>query len=157
MATALRVTTNVSVSGQYVKTADLETATTPIAISKKQDYTNGSGSEQCDLHVADTRSGTETINLNSTLTDIYGTTANFAKIRELIIVNNETTDGNDIVLTGDFITGALGVVTSITVEAGGVFHVRSPITGLTVTDAGQNDITVTGAYSYDIIIEGIAT
>lgn len=157
MSTALIVSRVLSYLGSYVKTADLETATTPIAITKKQDYTNGTGSEQCDLHVADTRAGTETIDLNSTLTDIFGVTANFATIRELTIVNRRTASGEDIVLTGNFITGALGTITSVTVEPGGVFHVSSPIDGFTVTGGSQDSITVTGAaYAYDIIVEGIA-
>jgi hypothetical protein len=157
MATALTISRSLSFSGSYVKTADLETATTPIAINKSQDYTNGTSSQQCNLHVADTRAGTETIDLNSTLTDIYGTTANFATIREFTIINRQTGAGENLVITGDFVNQAFGAITSIIVEPGGIFHVSSPITGFTVTAGSQDEITVTGAsYAYDIIIEGIA-
>ncbi len=111
MATTLTVTRKLSLSGLFRNVADLTTPNEPIAINVTKAYGAGSGADQADEFVADNRSvaaAPETIDLTSTLTNAFGTTASFTKIREMTIVNKSTTAGEKLTLSGSLLDGMSG-------------------------------------------------
>ena len=161
MATSLKATSTLGLSGSYTSTGTKVTGTTPIAETAKQDYTNGTGDNTADVPIIERRAATETIDLTSDLTDIYGNTANLAKIREITIVNLSTTSGETLTISGNFMTAVLGNASyTVVIPPGGRWHQTAPVDGFTVTNTTQDQMTVTkaaGTGSYDLVILGEQT
>lgn len=102
--------------------------------------------------------------LYGSLTDAGGNTINLATVRELIILNQATTSGYDLEVSGNFVTGALMAdwvddALKLLCEPGlsdtepGVLHFKSAIDGFTVTDTTQERITLDpGANTFDVLL-----
>lgn len=116
-------------------------------------------------------SGTLTIDLDGALADLFGTTAAFATITGLHIINHSdaprSIDGAtaaaatdaDCVIGGDFITTEYGASTSIPLPAGAQF-LHGPMS-LDVTATSGDQITITNsdaenAAYVDVVIVGTA-
>lgn len=100
----------------------------------------------------------------------FGDILTFAEIKELQVINNSTTDGDDLNVGGNGspTSGALltaifrgGNDAGITVPASGAFVIASPLSGFAVT-GGSADIlriynsgTGPSGISYDLIVKGV--
>ncbi len=147
----------------YSKTFDLGNQTGGPRFSRSQAWTNGSGSGQGNTVFHDTRtlasSTAETIDLTSTLSDDFGTTILFTKVKEIWIRNNNTTTAQVMTVSGNAMGAFLGTTTH-TQEIGptGEWGVSSPVDGMTITNTSQDQLTLTpGAYEviYEIVIIGV--
>src|SRR5262245_18892644 len=101
MATFTNVSGSVNLNTAFAKTVSTGVITTlniPATINQAVTYTNGTGTSQCDLVYAKSLSLAATptsLDLTS-LTDLSGTSINFARVREVQIVNQSTTAGRTI-------------------------------------------------------------
>lgn len=136
-------------------------------VSLAMTFANGTGVDQIDSFWYDRRSlaaTTETLDLSGGLTDAFGTAFSFAKVKLLIVKNNNTTAGHTLKIGGNasnqfllFTDGS----DKYTLGPGGIFMVAEPCAaGLAVT-AATGDILKMDAgaqtISYDILIAGIHT
>lgn len=152
---------------KLTKDIDLKSAAAPLQFSRGYALPNGTGSGQADLIWDDRRtiaaSGTDDLDLAGTLTDIYGATVTFARIKA-IVVAAAAGNANNVVIgaaaTNQFV-GPFGSAThTCHVRPGGVAaFVATDATGWPVT-AGTGDllrIANSGAgtsVTYDIVLLG---
>jgi hypothetical protein len=128
--------------------------------------TNGTSTDEADLVFRDQRtlalSTSENLDLAGSLTDAYGTTITFAKVKALYVKAATANTGNIIVggaAANTFVGAFADASDKIVIPAGGMYQVADAKTGWTVT-AGTADILKIenddGAASgtYDIIIVG---
>ena len=125
------------------------------------DRTPDRGVQQGDEFFSDERTlegASETINLTSTLTNKFGDTANFAKIREIWIANRSATTLEVLTLTGTFIEALIGGASPApTVDPLGWWIRSSPIDGYNT--AGATELTVdpgSDTITYWLMILGVA-
>lgn len=92
----------VEVSSSHIKSLDLGDATFPIALTQAITLLNGTGAGQADLIFTDTRtlsaSASESLDLAGSLTDAYGATMTFARIKA-VIVAAASGNTNDVQVT----------------------------------------------------------
>lgn len=124
----------------------------PIAATSSLNYTNGTASNQVDTVYAKSVSlaaTTQTLALNS-LTDPAGNTINFARVRELIIINTSAVAGCDLQVYQGTSNGwaPLGATSASPGYAryGGLFRLSDPLS----TGAGTGNVT--GGSSYNITL-----
>lgn len=164
MAT-LSVATGFTIQGTFTSNPDLTTAIEALAIAVKQDYASGTGAQQGNQFFSDSRSvngSSENLDLAGGLTDAFGTTLTFTKIRHLAFHNKSTVAAETLLISGNFVTGALlsGWVdddVKIIVPPRGWLVLSSPEDGYTVTGTSQDIVKVDpGAnnISYDLYIIG---
>jgi hypothetical protein len=114
----------------------------PATISQNLGYTNGTASNQVDTLYAKqlTLAGaTTTIDLTS-LTDPAGVSVNFARVRELIVVNTATTAGFDVKVEAGASNGWAPLPTSadpLTARYGGSIRLSDPVS----TGASNGNVT----------------
>lgn len=125
---------------------------------------DGTGSKQNDKQWHDRRTlvaTSEELDLAGSLTNVFGDTVTFAKIRAILIVNRSKVATEKLLIGGSAANAFINWVASSTdiihIDAGGAFLLTSPIDGFAVTagtgdklkiDAGADTIT------YDIILLG---
>jgi hypothetical protein len=151
-----------SVQIGYLGSNDLSTLIQNLAQSFSQSWTSGTGNNQCNALFADTRTAagaTDSLDLYGGLTDAYGTTLNFTKIRGVLVRNQATTTAFVLKLAGSFMTGPVlnGTTPELEVNPSGIWYQTNPIDGWTVTNTTQDVLSVNpGANTiiYDIIIMG---
>lgn len=111
----------------------------------------------------------QTYDLAGGVTDRFGNTITFLKVKEITICNKSTTAGEDIVFGGQAATGGNLISTlfngattaGITIRAGGIMVWADPLTGITIT-GGTADVLMignegTGPIEFDLIIKGTRT
>lgn len=124
-------------------------------------FTNGTGSGQADLLLAQTislsSSGTQTFDLDAgTLLDPAGNALTFVKIKAIIVAHSSSSAASAISIGGDFSSTA-GIGTNALV-AGGSNLIADP-TGYTVTATSADVLTVVNAdasntATFDIFLIG---
>lgn len=140
--TTLRVAASVT----QTKALDLAVARMPLDIDISMPLGSGTGAGQADLVFADTRtlaaSATEDLDLAGVLTDAFGATLTFARIKG-IIVKAASGNTNNIVVGGaasNAWSTLLGATGTATVRPGGYFAAgASDATAYAVT-AGTGDL-----------------
>lgn len=156
----------VEVSSDHIKSLDLGDAHFLIALRQALTLLNGTGAGQADLIFTDSRtlgaSGTENLDLAAALTDAFGATITFARIKAVIIAANQG-NTNDVQITRPATNGVplfLAASDGIAVRPGGLFAwACSDATGIVVT-AGTGDLlTITNSagttgVTYKVIIIG---
>lgn len=154
-----------AVNGVYKGVNDLGTPSISLAELAAIDLVEGTASGAADLVFADERtlaaSATENLDLAGGLTDPFGVTLTFAKVKAIIIIANAA-NSNDVVAgaaTNPF-TGPLGGTTpTVSVKPGGFYAIGHPGAGWTVTAATADILKVANGSSgtsvtYRIIIIG---
>ncbi len=167
MATSFAGTVKVLLSGTYTKDVDLGTLTYNLNSSYPITLTNGTGADQANMIFSDTRtlvaSATENLDLYGGLTDAFGATINFTKIKG-IIVSAASANTNDVILGGDatttFFTWVGSEASSVAIKPGGTFCLMSPnAASYAVTTSTLDLLMVTNSSSgtpvtYDIVLIG---
>lgn len=144
MATDLRGRIEVNADFTYSNVNDVQRTNQNASLNYSQDYTNGTGDEQADkLWTTEyTQSAAVTIDLAGSLTDIYGTTLTFTKIRAIVIKNLSTTTGFNLLVGGAasnaFSTPFADATDKVKVPPGGCLVLAAPLDGFAVT-AGTGD------------------
>jgi hypothetical protein len=130
-----------SVNGLASSAADFTTAVAPLARTYQQLYSTGTGASQADRIFHDQRtiiaSGTDDLDLAGVLTDVFGVTVTFARIRGLIVAAASTNTNNVIIgnaTSNGFITWVGAAAHTVTVRPGGFL-------ALTATDATSYAVT----------------
>jgi hypothetical protein len=165
---AVTATVTQSVSGSHTSTADLGTPTFPFSTSASVAYTSGTGAGAVDRVFTDTRtlaaSGTEDLDLAGSLTDIYGATITFARIKA-IHIKAATGNTNNVQVTRPASNGTPWLMAAgdgIALRPGAAFTWSSgsaDATGVAVT-AGTGDlVTITNSagttgVDYTVVILG---
>jgi hypothetical protein len=156
----------VTVSSSQVTTLDLGDATFPISFTQAISLLNGTGAGQADRVFTDTRtltaSAAESLDLAGALTDAFGATVTFARIKT-VIVAALATNTNDVQVTRPASNGVplfMAAGDGIPVRPGGAFAwFCSDVTGIAVT-AGTGDLLTltnsagTTSVTYTILIFG---
>lgn len=150
-----------SVSGTFSNPLDHSIPTSRIGVNLLKQYTSGTGANQANQWWADRRTtpaGAESLDLFGGLTDAFGNTINFATIREIIVQSRSTTTAERLSLSGTAFSD-MGLITLLSIGAGGRFMLSSPIDGFAITDSSGDILTVTptpsnGSHVYDIFLIG---
>lgn len=167
---ALTATVRAEIGSSYTSVLDQGTATFPASVSSIIQFTNGSGANQVDRLFSDQRtitaSSNEDLDLAGSLTDAFGATLTFVRVKA-IIVKAAAGNTNNVVVGGaasNQFVGPFGAAThTIAVKPGGALIFVAPdATGWAVT-AGTGDllrIANSGAgtsVTYDIQILGASS
>lgn len=146
-------------------TAGLATPTDDLTYHKNYQWTSGTGASQSDKRFRGSytisASSTQTLDLAGSLTDPFGATITFAKIKkvEIYAASGNTNDVNVIRPASNGVPLFLAAGDGIPVKPGGALVWVAPGTGVTVT-AGTGDLldltNSAGGTSVDVdvIIEG---
>lgn len=166
MATSFSGNVKLSVSGVYSNTIDIGNISQNIGYASTTTLTNGTGADQANMIFTDTRtlaaSNSEDLDLAGGLTDVYGTTITFTKIKG-IIIKASSANTNNVVVGGDA-SGLVNWVGNandvINVRPGGMFCLMAPdATAYAVTGSTGDLLQIANSSSgtsvtYDIILIG---
>jgi hypothetical protein len=156
---------NLSVTGRQTSALDLGTATLPFALSLALELASGTGASQADRVFTDTRtlgaSATEDLDLAAVLLDAFGAAITFVKVKA-IIITAAAGNTNDVQLTRPASNGVplfLAAADGIAIKPGGCFAWFCPGTGITVTPATGDLLTLTNGggttgVTYSVVILG---
>ena len=168
MSKTLSTQFNVQLSGTYAKTADFSSPTALILRTLSDSLANGTGLDQADLCFADQRTlgatTAETLDLSGSLTDDFGDTLAFARIKGIIIALNTTTAGYTLEIGGAASNQFAAIVgdgasDKIIVRAGGFLILWAPdATAYAVTNSASDLLKINNPNAasiiYDIILIG---
>jgi hypothetical protein len=156
-----------SLAGLLENVLDVGSATYPLNIGANFNFGDGTGANQGKTVFTDTRplaaSGTEDLDLNGTLTDAFGATVSFTKIRALIILA-DAANTNDVVVGGAAANGAIsffGAATDkVKVKPGGLVCLVAPdVNGYAIVAATADLLKIANGgagtgVNYTIIVLG---
>jgi hypothetical protein len=146
---------------------DLSTISSPLSIPQQYSLASGTGANQADKVWSDQRtlaaSATENLDLAGVLTDAFGATLTFVKVKALLI-RAATGNTNDVLVGGHasaaFVNWVSDPTDVVVVKPGGLFLLVAPNAagyGVTATTADLLKITNsagTTGVTYDIAILG---
>jgi len=147
---------------------DFQAPSAPVPYARQYALTNGAGVNQADRIFADQRtvnaSTNDDLDLAGVLTDVFGATLTFARIKGMLISSNVANVQNFSVGggTNPFINWIAGTTPTVVIRPGGMFLLLAPdATGYAVT-AGTGDILriangAGSAITYDIVLIGSST
>ena len=164
MAKTLATTIRFQIACDYVNGLDLSNVTDKLDQDWGFSLTTGTGDDKADLLFHDTRSLTATsedLDIVGTLTDAFGDTLSMVVVKGLMVKNNNTTNGEDLLVGGAAANGFISWVGDATdkvrIRADGIMALFAPQDGYAATagtadalkvDAGANTV------SYSIILIG---
>jgi hypothetical protein len=169
----LTFTFQVTGTGSYEKDTDLSSAVESYSIGSNDldaishEFTNGTGNNQANTIWSDERTlangGTDSLDLAGGLTDVFGSTLTFTKIKA-ILIDIDAPDGTKALRVGprsvaNAFTGPWGDASDfITVTR--TYYQVEPYSGWTVT-AGTGDLLVVNnnsgvSVTYRIVLLGLA-
>ena len=163
----MALTSNIQllVTGEQTSALDLGTGKFPFSLAKVMALASGTGADQADRVFTDRRtlsaSATEDLDLAAALTDAFGASITFAKIKAVIIIA-AAGNTNDVQVTRPASNGVplfMAASDGIALKPGYALAWFGGGTGVTVT-AGTGDlITVTNSaggtpVTYDVVIIG---
>lgn len=165
MAATLALTASVNFVWQYQNVLDLLTAKADANLTYDTALTNGTGAvDTADLIFTDTRTlaaTTENLDLAGGLTDAFGNTLTFARIKGLFIHNTNTTAGNNLTIGGAASNAFplfADTTDKYTIGPDGNLLILEPSAAAKAVTAGTGDILKMDAGSstivYKIIIVG---
>lgn len=161
----------ISATVRNTKDSDLSAAADNLIKRYGVHLESGAGAGKADRIFADTRtlaaSATETLDLAGSLTDAYGTTTSFARVK-FILVSAAAANTNSVIVganaSADWV-GLLNAAGTITLRPGATFAAMSgsaDATGMVVTATTADLIKVANSagstsVTYDVIIVGNST
>lgn len=168
MAKSLTASARISIAANFQNAVDLSSAEFPLRVNNLFSFTDGTGANQIKSMFSDQRtlsaSATEDLDLAGSLTDVYGATITFTKIK-LLAIFAASGNTNDVLVGGagsNGFTSWVGDATDVVkVKPGGALILVAPdATGYAVT-AGTGDLlTITNSagstsVTYDVVIMGV--
>lgn len=160
----------VSLAANYtpVTSLDFQSPNGGVPYSVQFGFTNGAGANQCDRVWADQRvlnaSTNDDLDLAGVLTDVFGVTLTFARIKGMLIRSSAANTQQFTVgaATNPFVSWATGTTPAVVVRPGGLFLLVGPdATGYTVTAATADILRIANgagaAVTYDIVLFGSST
>lgn len=165
MATTLAAYVDLVVRGAYANAQDLGgTPTWSFSIDKGDSLSNGTGAvDTGDLFWTDTRTlaaTTENLDLAGGLTNAFGATLTFARIKGLLIHNKSTTAGHTLTV-GGAASNAFVLFSDTTdkypIGPNGLFFIWEPSAAAKAVTASTGDILKiesSHSFDYDIVILG---
>ena len=166
MAETFEGSIRLGVTGSLASSADLTTNTSNLNYSKSYTITNGTAADMANNIWSDTRtltaSSAEDLDLAGGLTNAFGTTLTFTKIKG-IVIEASSANTNNVQVGGDSASLATlfgAAADYINVRPGGIFAVYSPdSTGYAVTGTTADILQVANSagstsVTYNIIIIG---
>lgn len=163
---SLSMTFALTLAAQLTKSLDLSTPLDSVSYKKQLALASGVGANQGDMLWHDQRtiaaSGTDSLDLAGVLTDAFGQTQTFARIKG-IIVAAAAGNTNNVNVTRDATNGVplfLAASDGIPVRPGGLFAWMAPDAVAVAVTPGTGDLLVianSGAgtsVTYDVIIIG---
>jgi len=165
MPPVLTAAINLAVNGKHTSALDLGTEVDPFTKSLAIALANGTGANQADRVFKDTRtlalSATEDLDLAGVLLDGFGQLITFAKLKAVILLA-AAGNTNDVQVTRPAANGVplfLAAADGLAVKPGGAFVWVAPGTGVTVTPATGDLLTITNGgagtpVTYDVILIG---
>ncbi|MGA5424526.1 hypothetical protein [Streptomyces lavendulocolor] len=146
---ALSSAASVSLAGTLSAALDLGRASFPFGLAKSVSLADGTGAGKADRVFTDTRtlaaSASEDLDLAGVLTDAFGASITFAKVKALMVVAAAANSNNVIVggaSSNGFISWVGGATHTVTVRPGGALALlagETDATGYAVT-AGTADL-----------------
>lgn len=162
---ALSADIQLSVSGRHTGAADLGTPVFPFVLTNPITLTDGTGASQADRVFSDSRtlaaSASEDLDLAGGVTDTFGNTITFAKIKA-IAVKAAADNTNNVNVSRPAANGVplfLAAGDGLGVPAGGAFAHAWPGAGVVVTGGTADLLTVANGgagtpVTYEIVIIG---
>lgn len=163
---ALTASFRAEISGLQTKVGDHGTANFGYSVTSSLTYTDGTGAAQVDRIFSDQRtlaaSASEDIDLAGALTDIYGATATFARIKA-VIVKASSSNTNNVNVTRPASNGVplfMAAGDGIALRPGFAFAWGGQdTTGVAVTGGTGDLLTITNSaagtsVTYDICVIG---
>jgi len=141
----LQASIRVEALSDYSKANDLSTSRDHVGLSVELSFTEGTGNNQADKVFHDTRTlttgATENLDLAGTLTDVYGVTCTFVKVKAMVFQNLSATQTLTIggVGTNGFVNWAGANTHTVIIPPLGFFALVAPLGGYAVT-AGTGDL-----------------
>jgi hypothetical protein len=167
MATTFSGGIKLTATGLLTKDSDLGSLTYTLNYAYSKAMTNGTGADQANMVWTDTRtisaSGTDDLDLAGVLTDAFGATITFTKIKGMIVVA-ASGNTNDVVVGGDASAALVNWVGNandvVNVKPGGLFAAVAPNSAGYAVTATTGDIlqiansSSSTSVTYDIILIG---
>ena len=167
MATSLSAKVSVKIDAELANSLDIGNVVYPLSYGITKVLTDGTGADQAKEVFSDTRtlaaSGTEDLDLSGVLTDAFGNTLLFTRIKALII-EAAATNTNDVVVGGaasnGFISPFGASTDKVKVKPGGCFVLIAPdATAYAVTAATADLLKIANScagtgVTYNIILVG---
>lgn len=149
MATTLAMNAiTVMLKGVFTNVLDVDSATAQLNESWTDTLANGTGSDQADILWWDTRpalaaGGNDDLDLNASLTGVFGGTVDFLHIKGIFIYNPATVAADTLTIgnggANSLVNWIGGITETVTIGAGGVLLITDPKTGY-ACGAGASDI-----------------
>ena len=162
----LATTIAIKVIATQVSSADLADATFPLNYSDSTSMATGTGASQSDLLFTDQRtiaaSSTEDLDLSGSLSDAFGNTLAFVKVKA-ITVKAASANTNNVTVSPASANGFLGPFADasdlLAIPPGGFITLTAPVSGWTVTASTGDLLTIANSGAgtevvYDVIIIG---
>ncbi len=155
-----------TVTGELDNTVTLGTVQHLLSYVNNPAFTNGTGANQANMVYGGTRtltaSSTESLDLNSGLTNAFGNTIVFTSIKAMIVVAAAANTNNVIVGAGSnpFINWIQGTTPAIIVPPGGMFCITAPTAAGFAITADTGDILKVAnsssgtSVTYDLVLIG---
>ena len=155
---------DLALRGDYQSALDLVTVKAPLALAKSDTLTDGTGAiDTADLMWSDTRTlatTSEELDLAGSLTNAFGATLTFARIKCILIHNKSTTVGQTITV-GGAASNAFVLFSDTTdkyvIGPNGIFMIWEPSAAAKAVTASTGDklkIESSASITYDIVIVG---
>lgn len=158
---------NVGLDADYTSPLDLVTSDSHLAYTRQIALASGTGANQADKVWSDNRtlaaSASEDIDLAGSLTDAFGATLTFARIKGML-VSASSANTNDVVIGGaasnGFINWVGDATDKIVVKPGGLFVLFAPAATAYAVTASTGDLlhvansSSGSSVTYDIVLVG---
>lgn len=163
---ALDTRLKVNLTSNLTGSLDLQSRAAPLAYAVSKALISGTGANQADKVWADQRtiaaSSNDDLDLAGTLTDAFGATVTFARVKMLLVKAADTNTNNVIVggASSTFATWVTGTSPAVVVRPGGLLVLAASDAtayAVTATSADTLRISNSGAgstVSYDIVVIG---
>lgn len=158
-------TSRVGADIKYTEAGDHDTGLVPFGLEAIQTWATGTGSNQANRLWSERNTLVATSvnrDLFGVLVDRFGNTLSLVKLKEIWIHNLSTVATEQLLISGNFFTGAMlsGWVddaVKLIVGPGGFLRMTNPIDGWVVTDTTQERLTIDSGSDtiiYDLVLFG---
>ena len=165
MATTLSTSIALALKATYTNSLDISDAVANLSKGFKDTLSNGADSDQADLAWWETRTvsngSPDTLDLAGGLTDAFGQTLSFARLKGMLLHNKSGTAGEVLAVGGDTaaVVGWVGAADDVVrVGPNGILLLWNPsAAGYPVTGGSADVLQVAaeaGTIEYDIVLLG---